>query len=178
MLTKIKTTFEAWLPWLFKDTMPVWLTIVVSISAAYATYVFAPAYNRQFVIEDVRSSHLTKTTDQLNADMIDLSQSIRRLNGHIVNKSDESIEQREKSLDIITKIQWRLVDIRVILASRKDKKFVTQYAKDLSDLKMALDSPNDANYLLRVRNVMGKLARSSQAVLSRLYYRSSIKETV
>lgn len=175
MLTKIMKCLEDKLPFLFKDTMPVWLTIVVSISAAYATYVFAPAYNRQFVIDEVRSSHLAKTTDQLNADMIELSQSIRRLNSAVVNRSANAIKEREQSLDIITKIQWRLVDVRVILDSSQDRKTVTQHAKNLNGLKLALDSQGDADYLRRVRTSMEALAISSRKVLSQLYRRSSLK---
>lgn len=176
MLSRIKSFLEKNLPFLFKETMPVWLTILVSISAAVATYVFAPAYNRQFAIEDVRSAHLTKTTDQLNSDMIELSQSIRRLNSSFANNDGKSAEIRESTLDVITKIQWRLVDIRVILSSESDKKLVKRYADDLSNLKKQIDSPGDQQYPNRILGAMSHLAESTQSVLNRLYLRASIKE--
>lgn len=175
MVTRIKDFFKKHCPVLFEETMPVWLTIFASIAAAALTYWFAPIYNRQFQIEDTKSAYLTKATDNLNNDIMDLSLKIRRLNAAIANNDKKMIELREESLDLVTRLQWRLVDLRVILQEGSDKKVVDDLSSSIDRLKRALDRPNDANYALGVKAAMGDLASSTETTLGRLYQKAALK---
>jgi len=175
MLNKAKDFLGRNCPFLFKETMPVWLTIVVSLAAAFATYVFAPIYSRQFQIEDVRSAHLKETTSQLNDEIIELSQKVRRFDSSLVNKSTKSGELREDCLDLITKLQWRLVDLRVVLTHDDDGLYVTDLSNSIELLRIKLNGPVTPSYRQDVHNAMGKLGEATSAVLNRLYAKAALQ---
>src|ERR1700753_1203143 len=88
----------------FDDKMPVWLTLVLTISAAVATYYVSPSINRQFQIDAAKSAHLTKTTEQLNSEIILLSEKVRRLNSAFLNDPADAPTVREDCLDLITQL--------------------------------------------------------------------------
>jgi hypothetical protein len=176
MLGKLVEWLKRTFPVLFDEKMPVWMTILASLAAAGLTYFIAPSFNRQFQIADVRSAHLTKATDQINSDMIELSQCIRQFNSSLSRSGNDIVNVREKCLDTLTKIQWRLVDVRVILVAPNDSALVTDYANTLTDLKRSLDAPMSEEYVQNLGHAMAELTKSSQKVLDRLYLRAALKE--
>lgn len=175
MPNRIASWLERKFPFLFDEKMPVWLTIVASITAAGLTYVFAPIYTRQFQIEDVRSQHLNKTTDQLNSEIIELSQKVRRFDSALVNKNNSAGELREDCLDLVTKLQWRLVDLRVILTQPEDEMYVTQLSNALESLRVQLNAPLTPVYRKGVHGKMRVLGEATTAVLGRLYAKASLQ---
>ena len=175
MLNKFNNWLKAHCPVLFDEKMPVWMTIVASLAAAVATYVFAPIYTRQFQIEDVRSAHIKQTTDQLNNEIIELSQKVRRFDSALVNKSSKASDLREDCLDLITKLQWRLVDLRVVLTHPEDGKYVTDLSNTIEALRVKLNAPMSDTYRQEVRAAMGKLGAATSAVLNRLYAKASLQ---
>jgi hypothetical protein len=177
MLTKLSTYLKDKVPFLFEEKMPVWLTILASIAAALLTYYLAPIYNRQFQIEDTRSAHISKTTSEINSDIIELSKKIRRFNSALVsNNGQEAISLREECLDLVTTLQWRLVDLQVALNEEGDAAIVKNLSDAIDNLKLALDSPNDAQYSMRVKRAMGILTTATQSALNRLYVKSALKD--
>jgi hypothetical protein len=175
MLNSAMGWLKARCPVLFDDKMPVWLTIVASLAAAGLTYYFAPMFTRQFQIEDVRSAHLKQTTDQLNSEIIELSQKVRRFDSALVNKSKEAASLREDCLDLITKLQWRLVDLKVILSSPSDEVFVTDVSNSLEKLRISLNATPTKSYREGVHAGMAQLAKATANVLNRLYSKASLQ---
>ena len=163
------------MPVLFEEKMPVWMTILASIVAAGLTYYLAPSYNHRFQLEDVRNAHLQKTTDNLNQEIIDLSLKIRRFNFSRTSNDGSSVSLREDCLDSVTKIQWRLVDLRVLLTESDDEAAVTKLSNSLDGLKSALDHADGPSYGGGLDQAMGALAASTRDVLNRLYHRASLK---
>jgi len=179
MQNRIATWLQAKAPFLFKDNMPVWLTILASIiaavSAAFGTYLIAPAINRQYQIDEARSVHVSKTTQDLNAEIITLSQKIRRLNDALVNETGEVASIRQDCLDQITKLQWMLVDLNVILKSEDDKNSVRRLSNSIDKVKNALDNSVDADAEPILLNAMRDLGNETRDVLDRLYVAAALK---
>lgn len=163
------------LPFLFEEKMPVWLTLCASLAAAGLTYFLAPTYNRQFQIEDVRSAHLTKTTDSLNADIIELSLKVRRFRTAYASGAINTPELREECLDLVTKLQWKLVDLRVLLTNPADEKLGGQLSNALRQLQLALDAPDSEGYSEGLAKAMTSVADATKNVLNRLYDKASLK---
>jgi hypothetical protein len=156
-------------PFLFEDKMPVWLTILFTVSATVLTYFGAPSINRQFQLDDARSAQITKSVEGLNGEIISLSQQVRRLNSALVNESDKVPELRDDCLDSVTKIQWRIVDLRVVLTSREDRQALTDLAEALGELKLILDRSVDASSEQPLLEAMREVGERVQDVLRRLY---------
>lgn len=175
MLRKFHIWLKLKLPFLFDEKMPVWLTILVSLAAAFATYYLAPLYTRQFQVEDVRSAHLKSTIEKLNGEIIELSQKIRRFDSSLANKNENAVDLREDCLDLITKLQWRLVDLRVVLTQPEDEKYVTAVSDSLERLRVSLNASVTPAYREDVRSAMGSLAASTRDVLNRLYAKASLQ---
>lgn len=159
--------------------MPVWLTIVAStfagVAAAVGTYYIAPAINRQYQVDESRSQHVAKTTESLNQEIIELSQKIRRLNESLVNGSKSAPAIREDCLDLVTKLQWMLVDLRVVLKSDTDREAVGRLGKAIAAVKTALDRSVDARAQPQLLNAMRALGEQTRDVLDRLYVVASLK---
>lgn len=179
-MTLMFRAVHAWLkrhiPFLFEEKMPVWLTLLASLAAAWATYVFAPTYTRRFQVEDVRSQHLTGTTNNLNEEIVELSQNIRRFRTALArNDVKEAVKLREQCLDDIVKLQWRLVDLRVILTESNDEALVTGLSNALEKLRVSLEAPVTPEYQPRIRASMDELAKRTRDVLNRLYGKSALQ---
>lgn len=175
MLVKMTSWLKTNFPVLFDEKMPVWMTIVASILAAVATYYFAPSYSHKFQVEDVRSAHLKETTDHLNEGMIELSQKIRRFDTALANHDKKALDLHEDCLDLITKIQWQLVDLKVVLISPADGVYVTNLSNSLKVLRERLNAPVTANYRTDLRAAMSGLGGATIEVLQRLYEKSSLQ---
>lgn len=175
MLGKIYTWIRVNLPVLFDEKMPVWMTIVASLAAAIATYYFAPIYSHQLQVEDVRSDHLKETTGHLNEAIVELSQKVRRLDTALANKDKKAFDIHEDCLDLITKIQWQLVDLKVVLTSPEDGKYVTDLSNSINTLRDKLNAPVTPNYRSEVRIAMGGLAQATMQVLQCLYSKASLQ---
>lgn len=176
MLRSVHAWLNRHFPFLLEEKMPVWLTLVASLLAAFATYYFAPNYTRRFQVEDIRSQHLTETTNNLNEEIVILSQNIRRFRTALVrNDMQEAIKLREQCLDDIVKLQWRLVDLRVILTESSDENLVSGLSNALEKLRLALEAPVTPDYQSRIRAAMDELANRTRDVLNRLYGKSSLQ---
>lgn len=175
MLSKFGLWLKAKVPFLFEDKMPVWLSILASILAFVAAYYIAPSINRQFQLDDARSAHLSSTLEGLNTEMIELSQKVRRLNSALRNEPSAAPQLREEALDLVTKLQWRLVDLRVVLKSPKDRDAVQKLSDALAGVKAALDTAVDADAEPRLLAAMRQLAIQARDVLDRLYAAARLK---
>jgi hypothetical protein len=171
---------SAWLkrtcPFLFEYQMPIWLTIIVSILAATATYYGAPLINREFNIEATRAAHISQTTARLNENIIDISIKVRRLNESLENNDNDIRNKRAECLDLVTKLQWMLVDLRVVLSSGDDSASVDRLAESIKNLQTALNRAVDARAIDNILFAMGGLGQQTEEVLSRLYTHANLKD--
>lgn len=177
MSGNIITFLRRWVPVLFEKEMPVWLTIVASLVAAMGAYYISPAINRQFQINDARSAHLSRTTDNLNEEIIALSTKVRRLNEALVNDPTKAQDLRGDCLDLVTKLQWMLVDLRVVLVDREDRAAVDRLANAIGGVKAALDIAIDKRAQPKLLLAMRELGEQTSDVLDRLYVKASLKES-
>jgi hypothetical protein len=179
MPSNVKEWVNDHAPFLLKEGMPVWLTIIASviaaITAAVGTYYIAPAINRQYKIDEARSTHVADTTQKLNEEIITLSQKVRRLNDSLVNETADAATLRQESLDQITKLQWMLVDLNVILKSEDDRAAVEKLAAAIARVKDALDQSVDARAQPRLLVSMRDLGEATRDVLDRLYGVAALK---
>lgn len=179
MRGRINSWLHANCPFLFKDSMPVWLTILASVlagaSAALGTYFIAPAINRQYQVDQARSEHVAKTTSELNSEIITLSQKVRRLNDALVNNNTDSAALRQECLDQVTKLQWMLVDLRVVLKGEADRQAVKRLSTAIDGVKNALDLSVDARAQSALLGAMRELGTQTRDVLDRLYVVASLK---
>jgi len=166
---EIGKMIRKYFPFLFAEAMPVWLTILTGISVAVGTYLIAPSINRQFELDSARSAQLTKSIDGLNGEIIDLSMKVRRLNSALVNGDSDVPEVRDEALDLVTKLQWRLVDLRVVLKTPEDREAVKRLATKLRAVQAALLTARDAKAQASILIAMRELAVEVRLVLARLY---------
>lgn len=173
------SNFILWLhenaPLLFREKVPLWFTIFAGLAAATGAYFVAPAINRRFKIDEARSAHVSKTTVNLNGEIILLSQKIRRLNDALLNKKPSSADLRQDCLDLTTKLQWMLVDLKVVLKSTSDIACVDELGESIGGLKSALDRAVDEKSEDKLLSAMRTLAESTRCVLDRLYIKASLK---
>jgi hypothetical protein len=162
-------------PVLFEDRMPVWLTLVLSLSAAVATYYLSPSINRHFQIDEARATHVAKATDLLNSEIIQLSGKVRRLNSAFLNDPNIAASIREDCLDLVTQMQWQLVDLKVVLATEGGVAAVDKLAKSLTAVKKELDTATGAGSQTALLHAMAELGASAQDVLDKLYIAASLK---
>lgn len=166
-------------PFLFEDKMPVWLTIVASVfagvAAAAGTYLIAPAINRQYQVDEARAAHISRTTLALNSEVIALSQGVRRLNEALVNRQADVPKAKDECLDLVTKLQWMLVDLNVVLKSENDRKALSELSRSIDDVKQALDRSVDASAQPELLRAMRTLGQQTREVLDRLYVAASLK---
>lgn len=179
MPVRFSTWLEARAPFLFKEVMPVWLTMLASllagIAAAFGTYYLAPAINRQYQVDEARSIHISETTKSLNEQIIALSQKVRRLNDSLANKSEDAAEERQDCLDLTTKLQWMLVDLRVVLKGDDDKAAIKKLAEAIEGVTRVLEVAVDDGSEPRLLTAMRTLGERTRDVLDRLYRVASLK---
>lgn len=175
MLNKLQEFCRHRAPVLLEEKMPVWLTILASVTAAVIAYFVSPYFNRQFQIDDARSAHIASTTQGLNHEIIELSGKIRRLNNAIASKSAAAEDLREDCFDLITQLQWRLIDLRVILVTDEDRASIDKLSNAIEAVRAVLDAqmtPQTENELLVAMRTLGE---RTEDVLDRLYVKASLK---
>ncbi|HEX4738679.1 MAG TPA: hypothetical protein VH331_14070 [Allosphingosinicella sp.] len=155
--------------------MPVWLTIVASVAAGVGVYFVSPAINRHFEVDKARSEHLSHTTNDLNDQIIQLSQKVRRLNDALANDSKDAPVLRQDCLDAVTKLQWMLVDLRVVLKTGADLQAITKLSHAINSVKAALDNAVDRRAVPQLLLAMRQLGEQTRDVLDRLYVAASLK---
>lgn len=175
MLAKASAWLRQRAPFLFEEKMPVWLTIAVGFLVGIITYIATPIVNREFDLDKSRSHQTSKTIEGLNGQIISLSKSVRRLTNSLVNSPEKAPAIREQCLDTITEMQWRLIDLRVVLTDDGDLKEVDRLSTSLKALQDAISSAPDRSAEPRILKAMGMLGHSTEEVLNRLYRKANLK---
>ena len=155
---------------LINDRTPVWVTVVASCIAAWATYVIAPAINREMQQDNTRATHVLSTISDVNRDMIDLSQKIRRFNNALLNSDKKEIAiRREECLDQITAMQWKLVNVDVIVTHPDHRNNLIAMRGGLDTLRLSVRSSSTADDRSSLQKATMELSVAAYTVLSDLY---------
>lgn len=163
-------------PFLLEEKMPVWFTVIVGLLAGILTYFATPMLNRQFELDTVRSAQISKTIDGLNVQIIALSKNMRKLTSSLTNDPASSPKIREECYDLVTEMQWRLVDLRVVLSNREDLDAVDKLSGAIRGVQDALDISVDKASEPKLLLSMKALGEATEDVLNRLYKRASLKQ--
>ena len=155
--------------------MPVWFTILVGLAAGLVTYVASPMLSQRFQIQAARSAQIAKTTEGLNSQIILLSKGVRRLTDALTNQPSEAPKIRAECLDLITEMQWRLVDLRVVLNDQDDIKNIDDLSSAIRDVQDALGVAVSRKAEPNIICAMKKLGAATEKVLNSLYKKADLQ---
>lgn len=175
MLASVKSWVQQRAPFLLTEKMPVWFTILVGIAAAVVTYIVSPMLSQKLQIQNIRSAQVAKSTDGLNSQIIALSKSVRRLTDALTNNPEDAPKIRSESLYLITEMQWRLVDIRVVLDNPDDVQAIDNLSDAIRMVQDALNVAVSKKAEGRLIAAMTNLGNSTEDVLNRLYRKADLK---
>jgi hypothetical protein len=169
-MTEISQMF----PFLFKESMPVWLTLLVGIGAVIGTYLLAPAINKKLEISKHRSQHVAESIKHLNENFIKLSCNTRSLISSFVDGSGKTIELRDNCLDTIVGMQWKIVDVKIILKQR-DLHLAEELGRNLNNFKDELLSVKTLQDQDKIISRLEDVSRSIREILDRMYRHAKLK---
>lgn len=156
--------------YLLKDEMPIWLSLLLAVSAAAGTYIIAPLINQEIEYQTNRSEHVSKTVNGLNERIVELSKSVRKFNSDLFYQKASTPKSREEVLDRITELQWLLIDVDAIIDREVGKgKAVDDLRSDLERLQEAVQNGKKPEDQETVIDAMSASARQAQNVFHELY---------
>ena len=159
------SAFKAALNYVARDEMPIWLSITLAATAAIGAYFLAPIINEDFEFQKNRSEHVLSTVNDINSDIVSMSTDIRKFNDSLFYQTSDISRTRGSVLDSITKLQWRLIDMRVVI-NRSDvmDSSSVRLEKELEQLRIAVveaKKPEDQELVIERFDVAAKTARRS-----------------
>ena len=161
--------------YVLRDEMPIWLSIIFAVSAAAGTYFIAPLINQDFEFQKNRSTHLMDTVKSLNSDIIELSVSVRRFDEELFYDTPSRSNFKGPLLDKISELQWKLIDVGVIIRrSKADDKCVRDLKTGLDKLRVSVveaRKPEDQENVIE-RHLAA--ARTAEDCLKVLYSASQL----
>lgn len=157
------------LKYIARDEMPIWLSLVLAISAGLGTYYLAPIINESFEFQKNRSTHLISTIEEMNKSVVALSVASRKFNDALFYKQKDVVNRRGAVLDQIAELQWRLVDASVIIRRVYPKDTTTfKLSTELMKLQRAVVSaqkPEDQESVADAHVAVTKAAESCMVTL-------------
>jgi Na+-transporting NADH:ubiquinone oxidoreductase subunit NqrC len=180
MFTRFKTWLQATFPVLFKDTMPVWLTLVLTLLAAVVTaagtYWLAPRISQNIELDKTRAARLSSSISDLNQSVVSLATNIRKFNASLGSKRESTNKVREEALDQITALQWKIVDLKVVLAGTDNASMLDKLGEQLTSLKLSIDIAQRPADQEKVLGSMQEVSKTMTEVLNRLYVAADLKD--
>lgn len=156
------------------DKTPLGITLLITVGAVLGTYFLTPEINRALQKDNARAEHILKTIDQINEDMISLSENIRRYNFSVQDKHDSSLRsKRDAVYDKIAAMQWRLIDVAVISSSIPERNHLKQFTEGLTLLQFAVDDSYHTKKVIS-KDVLKKMSLAGSDVLDDLYKRAGV----
>lgn len=168
-----------WYTFLLEPNMPTWLTVVLAVCAAVGTYHFTPQVNEAIELNKTRASHIADAINELNKSIVLLSIDLRKLNFELSDPKSKKTEViRADALDLITNLQWKIIDLRVILASSVEKdQLLKDLAASLAQLKSRVENSTSETDATKILTLMKLVSRNMTLILDRLYTISKLKES-
>lgn len=167
--------WSAFVRTLTENEMPVWLSLSLAILAAIGTYFLAPRITRRLEIGKARSAHVISAITAINVVVIDLNKKIRSFL-HAFRLTPDKVDfYRADILDLVTELQWRIIDLKVILKKKNDGPMLDGLGDKVEDLRKSivkLEAQGDQESVLtQVANVSEDLKN----ILDRLYTEADLK---
>lgn len=173
MITRLKNSYLYVRGILLDNESPVWFTIVVGALAAVGTYFISPSLNYQFELKKIQVGHLVDTAKNLNDDMIEFQSKARSFNNALVKSHSDIEEKRADLLDLVAKIQWRLIDARSVVSGVSiDESKVISLRDALTEFKSVAERVRDANDQDVLLKASVPVLARADALLSAVYKRT------
>lgn len=160
---------------LSNNDMPVWLSLILALTASVGTYFLAPNITRRLEIGKARSGHVISAINEINKVVVSLNKSIRAFIFSFRVDENAVEEKRSLVLDHVTELQWRIIDLKVILRKCGDTALLEGLGQKIEHLRQAV------NELKTASNQDGLLAKVSavsedlKLILDRLYKEANLK---
>lgn len=153
-----------------RDEMPIWLSILLAVSAALGTYILAPIINEDFEFQKNRSAHVLSTVTDMNKDITDLSKNVRKFNDSLFYKKADLGDRRSDALDKITEIQWKLIDVGVVIKrAHGDVDSIPKLGMDLETLQRSIIESTKPEDQEKVIVAFGRVSSTSRTAINALY---------
>lgn len=167
---------KRFIKYLLKDEMPIWLSILLALSAGFGAYFLAPIINKEIGYENSRTAHVTKTVDNLNQKIVELSKSIRYFNDSLFYGKKDIFKRREEVLDKITELQWLLIDVDAVIVRETDQKDrILELQRDLDSLNESVQNAKTPEDQENVITDMRRTAGHARALVMELYVAAKLK---
>ncbi|MFT8588782.1 MAG: hypothetical protein ABF713_07135 [Acetobacter orientalis] len=170
-------------PFLLDSTMPVWLTILLSIVAGFTasvgTYFLAPEINAKYQENQTKETHIAESTKSLNDEIIILSQKIRKLIEVLEDdkrSSKEIVKVKGDCLDSITKMQWQIVELSVLITRKEGVDYIKNLSSSIEELREEIifsKGPSDEEKIIQK---MKKIEQNVKGVLNQLYILAKLRD--
>lgn len=164
MWSKIKQTFGHIFEVLVSDSIPVWLSLVLMLLGAVATYYIAPLINEQFEIQAARREFLVKNLEDFSSNTKDLIDVISKsVNENSQFKYDDLVSDANPS---IAKLQFSATQLVYIVP--ENHKQIIEFQKTLDTLQNALLSHKAGTSSEGVLETSKQLMRQSLVIYDAL----------
>lgn len=155
--------------------MPVWLSLLLALLAGLGTYYLAPRITRRLEIGKAKSEHVIGSIKEINRLIVLINKSIRGFIFSFRLDASSTEEKRSEILDGIAEIQWRIVDLKVILSKRNDSLILEELGNKIETLRKEAVSMNSDSNQNDMLNAVGEVSESLKIVLDRLYSEARLK---
>lgn len=153
-----------------RDEMPIWLSLSLAIAAAAGTYFLAPIINENFEFQKNRSAHVMQTVNSINGDFVEITKLTRKYNDNLFYQSSKLSDSRGALLDKVSELQWKLIDMGVVIKrSGASDQCVINLKKSLDLYRVEVLESRTPKDQERVISKYLSVADSGRACLTILY---------
>ncbi|MBS9476080.1 hypothetical protein [Ancylobacter radicis] len=157
MMQRLRSSAAHLLAVLAGHSMPVWLSLVLVMGGAVATYYIAPLINAQFEIQVARREFLVANLTQFSVDTKELIESV----GELINENDQN--KREKILQNVnislTKLQFSSAQIARIIP--KESGLIVAFQRHLLKLQESLSIQDRNKQNLEIKDSVKNIVPQS-----------------
>lgn len=127
---------------LSRTEMPIWLTLIVSAVAAFATglatYYLAPAINAKFEVQKARSQYIMDNMKLLNEDTASVLSGIYQLNQELKDKQ-KTYETSDRLRMLETRLLWRANEYETMFTDAESQAEISRYARAIENIEPILN---------------------------------------
>lgn len=162
--------------------MPVWLTlfmvIISGVLASAGTYFLVPEINAELQRQEVRSRYLLDNIKVLNGAVISLWRSTNGMVNQAIETGHFAQNERYEILQQLTELQWRVIDLQVILGDPRGIRVIQLYSEAAANLRREVEALGARPLRLEDEQIdslfreLEKFAVAAAALLEELYSRA------
>jgi hypothetical protein len=167
---------------LFANSMPVWLSLTMSIIAAiaafYGTYDLVPKINQELKVQEIRTQYLVENIQAINDDTRIILSSTTILSREVFQNSVVDEEICRKILGKMTELQWSVLNLDVIFVDEPAKDTLRNYRKSLSEFRRSIEKLEEQDDFTDVYDTSHDFSVSAYRTLQTLYRMAGLQISV